>query len=727
MTATVQALFEPDQNAMRQHVEHLFGGDLGGCQDGKIELAWTDNRPDTAGRYRLKNARLYSTDQINELVEYAAMLNSTNNCNVYIGAALRKPDTSPFGRGQDADAYALTCAYVDLDDPGAAGQAKDIYGLDKPTFIVLTGRAPHVRAQMWWRLDEPIQNTEWWPGLLRGIAAKLNGDTTVTNPSRVMRLAGSIAWPVKPGRTIELTSIAPLREPGPDYYSVEHLASIFPPPSDKTIAPSVTPSPKKELLGMAMQRGEFFRQVNDRALANLDKWVPSVFGPDASYQKGTGAWRVSSHALGRSLEEDLSLAPTGIVDFGVHDMGDARNGKRTPIDILLEYGHAPFARDAAFMLCELTGVSPSEMGWSTHPSDAQSPSVAAQIESKLDGGDVYETLTLSEIDALTPPTWLVENMIPEHGLTFIYGKPGKGKSFIALDLALRVAHGFDWHGLPSKQGGVLYLAGEGKGGYKNRVRGWHMHHGLVPDCAPFRLLPRTVNFMNPDEVAKLIRTVKAEIGDAVLVIVDTVARVLPGAEENASKEMGLFVAACDAIKDACNVAVIGIHHSGKDEDRGMRGSTALEGAGDAILHLKRKDDSKIVEVITEKQKDGEEAKPLYLKLTKLEWMDGLKQASTLVPEVAESAPDQQHWPDRDTCRRIITAIDEAWSSGKPWSFEPQSKRTGRYALSLMGTSFHISAKLAESMIETWLMNDVLSVEMRNSDTKIKGLKVIGAI
>ena len=229
------------------------------------------------------------------------------------------------------------------------------------------------------------------------------------------------------------------------------------------------------------------------------------------------------------------------------------------------------------------------------------------------------------------------------------------------------------------EGGVLYVAGEGKGGYRNRVRGWHLRHGLVAEGTGFRLLPRAINFMVPDEVAKLVRTIKAVVGDAKLVIIDTVARVLPGAEENASKEMGQFVAACDAIREACGVAVLGVHHSGKDEDRGMRGSTALQGAGDCVICLKRGDETKLVEVVTEKQKDGEEAKPLFLNLEKIEWMDGLKQASTLVPEAATAAPDRTHWPDRDTCRRIVQAINDAWLSGKPWSFEPQSKRSGRYA------------------------------------------------
>ena len=81
-----------------------------------------------------------------KLVEEAARLNSQPMCNVYIGAALRHPHTAPFGRAEDSDAYALTCGYVDLDDPGAATAAKDIYGPNKPTMVVVTGRAPHVRA-----------------------------------------------------------------------------------------------------------------------------------------------------------------------------------------------------------------------------------------------------------------------------------------------------------------------------------------------------------------------------------------------------------------------------------------------------------------------------------------------------------------------------------------------------------------------------------------------------
>jgi hypothetical protein len=41
--------------------------------------------------------------------------------------------------------------------------------------------------------------------------------------------------------------------------------------------------------------------------------------------------------------------------------------------------------------------------------------------------------------------------------------------------------------------------------------------------------------------------------------------------------------------------------------------------------------------------------------------------------------------------------------------------------------FDIPAKIARDMLQTWLANDVLSIETRNTDSKLKGLKVIGSI
>ena len=106
--------------------------------------------------------------------------------------------------------------------------------------------------------------------------------------------------------------------------------------------------------------------MNELALANLGSWVMTIF-PDAEFQRGTGAYRVPSKALGRDLEEDMSISPNGIVDFGVHDMGDARAGKRSAVDVVVEHGGAPDIKAAALWLCEKCKVDPASLGWGSPP------------------------------------------------------------------------------------------------------------------------------------------------------------------------------------------------------------------------------------------------------------------------------------------------------------------------------------------------------------------------
>ena len=109
-----------------------------------------------------------------------------------------------------------------------------------------------------------------------------------------------------------------------------------------------------------------FKAVNTEAMRRIEAWVGELF-PTARRQAVTGAWRVPSRDLGRQLEEDLSIAPGGIVDFGVHDQGDPRHGKRTPIDLVMEFGGAADASQAARWLAERLGMT-LEIGARRRPS-----------------------------------------------------------------------------------------------------------------------------------------------------------------------------------------------------------------------------------------------------------------------------------------------------------------------------------------------------------------------
>lgn len=114
---------------------------------------------------------------------------------------------------------------------------------------------------------------------------------------------------------------------------------------------------------------DFFGRVNEAALQSLGSWVPVLFPSAREYGEG---YRVGSIDLQRDLEEDLSIVPDGIVDFGVADMGDERKGKRTPIDLVLEWAPVQFDDpldapikpfEAAIWLCDQMTISKEDLGF----------------------------------------------------------------------------------------------------------------------------------------------------------------------------------------------------------------------------------------------------------------------------------------------------------------------------------------------------------------------------
>jgi hypothetical protein len=106
--------------------------------------------------------------------------------------------------------------------------------------------------------------------------------------------------------------------------------------------------------------GNFFSQVNTAALTNIAAWATEIF-PKATFEPGTGAWRVSSEDLGRKLEEDISIHPEGIRDFGEEEALSA-------IDVVMRHGDAKGALDAALWICEKLNIEPQRLGYTAHVS-----------------------------------------------------------------------------------------------------------------------------------------------------------------------------------------------------------------------------------------------------------------------------------------------------------------------------------------------------------------------
>ena len=187
---------QPDTDAMRRHVLGLFGA----ARTGLVELAWIN--PASRG----SGARTFDLDAIEELVDQAVEWNRDGR-NIYLGATLKHPDTAPFGRTSDADACAAWAFVLDLDEPGAVERAEKVNPRFVPTLKVTTGTVPYVRQHWWWRVEDPIGDMVAFRAQQQAIAAAYGGDPSVCNPGRIMRLAGSIAWPAKPGRVAQVVTI----------------------------------------------------------------------------------------------------------------------------------------------------------------------------------------------------------------------------------------------------------------------------------------------------------------------------------------------------------------------------------------------------------------------------------------------------------------------------------------------------------------------------------------
>lgn len=221
-------------------------------------------------------------------------------------------------------------------------------------------------------------------------------------------------------------------------------------------------------------------------------------------------------------------------------------------------------------------------------------------------------LTAEDAIAIAPPRWLVRDLIPEGALGVLYGQPGAGKSFIALDLALRVAHGMPWRGHAMPKADVLYIAAEGGGGIGSRIEAWSRHNAMDGVDSGFRLIATTVDLLDASALAAFIAALKALLAAQGLAprmfVLDTLARCMAGGDENEARDMGAAIRSVAAIQAALgDAAALVVHHPGKDKDRGPRGSYALVGAADFIVLTEKRGENGIV-LTVEKQKDAEDGK-----------------------------------------------------------------------------------------------------------------------
>jgi len=294
-------------------------------------------------------------------------------------------------------------------------------------------------------------------------------------------------------------------------------------------------------------------------------------------------------------------------------------------------------------------------------------------------------LTRADQIEIRPPDWLLRGAIERDAFALIFGDPGCGKSFLAIDWACRVATGTPWRGYDVKAGPVVYVAGEGQQGFGRRIRAWSEHHGVGLDGVPLYLSP-AVAMPDPADLQALVTATDTGV-DAVgqrpaLIVLDTLARNFGGGDENGTPDMNRFVLACDAVRTLFGCTVLVVHHSGHADKSRARGAIALKAALDAEYRLSNEGGLLLTAT---KMKEAELPPTLSMELVTVE-LPGLKDefglpvtsaaidvtdadTAAIVAKVRSAAPGRPgKWSKigLEIARRLVLEGDDGRASLKAW-------------------------------------------------------------
>lgn len=551
---------KPDRDLMEEFAGRLFNA-LG--MRGLVELSWTSVR----APHRLEFARQYDISDLDKLVDDAARLNANPNCNVYISAGLRRADIDTRHRAKDEHVQSIVAFWADFDKPGSleAAMKKTAKLGIVPNMVTYTGKHPHLRGQMWWTLDEPCEDFKLHEELMRKLASELGADKSVINRSRVMRFIGSVAWPLKAERTLEMTGY---HEFGPRaaYYTLDEmqtkLRGVETATQRNALYDFSTAEPNietQDLIALSIEPHKF----HENARTASARLIAQGMKPEDVYGVLAGAVRAAGVNVPERLVQLKNLVTGAAAKFKPADQAAA-------------------------------------------PAPALDPNVER----------VSPFMSIAQLLAQPAPEYIIDQFLIEKGMAALFGAPGTFKTFIALDLGLSVAHGLPWHGFATRQKKVLYICAEGQYGFGARALVWQQERAAGRDTDQFMLLPVPVNFLQPEAVGKLIEDMQLFIGDVGLVIIDTLARNFGTGDENKTQDMNAFVKGVSRL--ARDAMVLIVHHTGKDEGKDERGSSAFRAALDAAFRLKREPLSDYVTFVTKKQKEGEEHAPVEFVMARAE-------------------------------------------------------------------------------------------------------------
>ncbi len=225
----------------------------------------------------------------------------------------------------------------------------------------------------------------------------------------------------------------------------------------------------------------------------------------------------------------------------------------------------------------------------------------------------FQPIHGEEFAQLVATEWIVKGVLPKAELGVVFGESGSGKTFQVLDLSMAIATGKEWRGHAVEQGAVVYIAAEGAGGFRKRLRAFANHNQLDLADVPIYVIPASPNLLQKADALDVCRAINSIGVKVSLVVIDTLAQTTAGGNENCGEDMGLALSHCKGIHRATGAMALLVHHSGKDTSKGARGWSGVRAACDVEFEVMRFDQDRVLALT--KQKDGEDSAEFGFRLT----------------------------------------------------------------------------------------------------------------
>ena len=313
-----------------------------------------------------------------------------------------------------------------------------------------------------------------------------------------------------------------------------------------------------------------------------------------------------------------------VVTFGAGRMARVaealrREHPKLPLVLVPDRGKevqaASIAKRVGGQWVELPSEKPENYDANDYAAEHGADALAKLLDLAQSPASRYRVKTAADVVSAPSLQWLVRGVLPAEGLAAIFGASGSGKSFLALDLCCSIAAGQVWFSHKVKAAPVVYLALEGEAGFSQRIQAWQNHHGTTMP-ADLRFIMQSFDLRSNEDLQAMADAVIASGGAGGLLLIDTLNAAARGSDENVSRDMGEVINAAKALQAQFGGLVLMVHHSGKDQSRGLRGHSSLNAALDASIEVVKLDGRR--EWRISKSKDGSDEAGEFFRLEVVE-------------------------------------------------------------------------------------------------------------